>query len=138
MTFKSFLSAAGHDFMKVFTWLGSSQGQAVVAGGETAAVAIASAVGVGPAVTAIIALVNAGLQKVLTVEAGAAAAGMQSGTGTQKLAAVVSSLTPEVESTLKLLGVPEPTAEQSQALATAIGQAVSSILNSIPAPTTTA
>lgn len=135
-SFKSFLSAFGADFVKVFSFLGSAQGQAVVTGVETTAAVIATSVNpaAGAAVSAVEALVNAALKQVIAVESVAAAAGQQAGTGAQKAAAVITSITPQVGVTLAAAGVPSPTAEQIQSVATAVNNSVVAILNSIPAP----
>jgi hypothetical protein len=135
-SFKSFLSAAGADFLHVFSWLGSSQGQATVAGVETAAVAVGTAINpaIGAAIGGVETLINAALKQILSMEASAAAVGAQSGTGVQKAAAVVASLTPQTSALLTTLGVAAPTATEAQALATAINNGLTAILNAIPPP----
>lgn len=144
MTFKSFLSAVGHDFVAVFHWLGSPQGQATVSGAETAAVLIGSAAGgpgTGVAITGVEALINLGLKSVLSMEASAAAVNAQGGTGAQKAVAVAANLTPQVEALLKQLGIDNPTVQQVEAVANAVTNGLVGILNSLPAPsgsTTTA
>ena len=136
MSFKSFLSAAGHDFLAVFSWLGSKQGQTTVSGVETAAAVIGTAINpaVGASITGVEALINAGLQQVLQMEASAAAVSAQSGTGAQKSTAVIATLVPQAAALLESMGVSNATAEQVQALATAISNGLVSILNAIPAP----
>lgn len=134
--FKSFLSAVGHDFIAVFKWLGSAQGQQTIASGEAIATTVVTAVnpGVGAALAGIEAIVNAALKQVLSMEASAAAVAAQSGTGAQKAAAVIATLTPQAEALLKSMNVSAPTAEQVQSLASAISNGVVGILNAIPAP----
>jgi len=136
--FKSFLSAVGHGFQAAFGWLGSKQGQDTIQGAEVLAAGIGTAIGgpgLGAAIAGVEVLINRGLQQVISVEAGAAAVGAQSGTGAQKAAAVVAYLTPQAHDTLVALNVAEPTAEQVQTLAKAISEGLVGILNAIPAPT---
>lgn len=140
MSFKSFLSAAGADFLNVFKWLGSTQGQATVAGVETASVAVATAINpvLGASIGGVETLINAALKQILSMEASAAAVGAQSGTGAQKAAAVTAALVPQTGALLATLGVKSATADEAQALATAVNNGLTTILNAIPAPTTPA
>ena len=144
MSFKSFLSAVGHDLgvgvTDVFKFLGSAQGQQAVTGVETAAATIATLINpaAGAAVTEFESLINAGLQKVMAIEASASAAGMQTGTGTQKLAAVTSSIAPNVGEFLTSIGISGATEQEVQSYATALANGLVAILNAIPAPTKTA
>lgn len=85
----SFLSTVGKDFKAVFSWLGSPKGQAVVAAGS----ALAEGLGV-PA--AAVNLADSWLEKIITTETLAAAAGAQTGSGTQKAAAVLNAIEPQV------------------------------------------
>lgn len=139
-SFKSFLSAVGSDFLNVFKWLGSSQGQATVTGVETVATTVATAINpaVGVAISGVEAIINSALKQILSMEASAAAVGAQSGTGAQKASAVIASLTPQTEALLQSMNVPNATAAEVQTLATAISNGLTGILNAIPAPTTTA
>ena len=136
MSFKSFLSAAGHDFVSVFNWLGSAKGQATISGVETAANVGVSVLNpaLGASLAAVEGLFNAGLKSILGMEASAAAVGAQSGTGAQKAAAVTANLAPQAEAFLQSIGVSAPTATEVQTLATAISGGLVSILNAIPAP----
>lgn len=136
MSFKSFLSAVGHDAAKVFTFLGSTQGQATIAGVEADANVVATAVNpaLGVALPAIETLFNNGLKQVLSVETVAAAAGQESGTGAQKAAAVATAVAPNVAALLQSLGVAAPTSAQVQTIATALSTGIVTVLNSIPAP----
>jgi hypothetical protein len=138
MSFKSFLSEIGHalgvGLKDTFTFLSSAQGQAAVSGVEKAA-----AIGVGivdPAAATVLigieGLFNAGLKEIMTVEASAAAAGMQSGTGVQKSAAVVGAIGPNVTAFLQSIGISQPTADQTQTVATALSDGIIKVLNSIP------
>lgn len=132
----SFLKGVGHAFTAVFGWLGSSNGQKAIAGAEAAANAVATAInpGLGAALVGVEMLINAGLKQVVSIETVAAAAGAQDGTGPQKLAAVVSAITPNTVAFLESIGVAAPTAEQVQTTATAIANGLVSILNVLPAP----
>jgi hypothetical protein len=136
--FKSFLSALGHGFVAVFGYLGSAKGQAAVQGAEAIALTVGTAVGVGPAVAGIEALINTGLKEVIKIEASAAALGVQSGTGAQKAAVVIATIAPQASDFLVSIGVANPTAEQVQTVASAISGGLVAILNSLPSPTTPA
>lgn len=133
---ETFLSKVGKGFKDVFSWLGSSQGQTAIAGGEAAATVIADAVGgpgLGAAVSGAEGLVNAGLKNALAVEASSAALGAQAGTGTAKAAIVTASLSSDAGAFLKSVGVNDATDTEVQALASVIGTAAANILNAIPA-----
>ena len=136
MSFKSFLSAVGHDFVSVFHFLGSTSGQSIITGTE--AVVNAAVGAVNPAVlaglTGVETLINNGLKQALNMEAAAAAVGAQSGTGAQKSAAVVASLAPQVGTFLQSVGVSNPTSAQVETLSTALANGLVTILNAIPAP----
>ena len=137
-SFKTFLQDFGKDFVKVFSFLGSSQGQAVVQGVEGGVAAVAG-VFAGPAgaaaVTGVEALINAALKQVISVEAVAAAAGQQDGSGPQKAAAVISAIAPQVAAVLTSAGISSPTATQVQTLATAVNTGIVAVLNAIPSAT---
>ena len=111
-----------------------SQGQATIAGVETAGVAVATAVNpaAGVAVSGVEALVNAALKQIISVETVAAAAGAQNGTGAQKAAAVTTAITPQVAALLAALGVPSASATQIQAVAIAVNNGLVTVLNAIP------
>ncbi len=134
--FKSFLSGFGHDFVKVFNWLGSTQGQSTIGAVEGTVNVVVGALDplAVPALTAIEALINKGLKKILDVEATAAAVGAQSGTGAQKAAAVAAYLSSTASDLLISLGVPQPTAEQIQTVSTAVTSGLVAVLNALPAP----
>lgn len=136
MTFKSLLSAVGHDFVTVFKWLGSSQGQTTIATAETAATAITTAINpvAGATLAGIEVLINAALKQVVSIEAVSVAAAQQSGTGAQKASAVASAVAPQVSSTLQTLGVASPTAAQVQQISLVVATALADIVNAFPAP----
>ena len=144
MGIKTFLDDIGKDAKKVFTWLGSSAGQNIIAGAEAASVAVATDISpaAGLALSGAESLVNAGLKQVVATEAIAAAAGQQTGTGTQKTAAVTQAVTPQISTLLQSLGVKSPTATQIQNVGQALSTGLVTILNSLPstseAPSTAA
>lgn len=140
MSFKSFLSAVGNDVKKVFGWLGSAAGQATIAGAEAGATVIATAINpaAGAALSGIESLVNSGLKSVIATESLAAAAGVQSGSGPQKLAAVTEAIAPNAAGFLQSIGVSNPTSAEVQTVTTAIANGLVAILNALPAPTAAA
>lgn len=117
----SFLSALGGDIKKVFGWLGSPTGQAIVATGEGIVETVF------PAATGIINLINKWATEAIKVEGIAVAAGSGDGSGTQKAAIVLNSLTPEVLDFAKANGLPAPTA----ATIASINTDIVSILNKL-------
>lgn len=86
----SFLSAIVKVPKAIFDWLASPKGVAVV----TTAGAILTAV--DPALGGIVLLAESWIKKVVTTEQLASAAGAQTGTGTQKAAAVIDAMQSEV------------------------------------------
>ena len=85
-----FLSAIATDFKRVFAWVGSPKGQAVITGVEGVILSV------DPALSGIFSLANSWMNKVLTTESLAAAAGQQNGSGTQKASAVLVAMGPEI------------------------------------------
>lgn len=114
MSFSSVLQTIGKDVKSVFTWIGSAQGQKDIQLGE-AAVETAF-----PVTTGFFAIANTILAETMKIEALAAAAGTQNGTGAQKAIAVVTSVTPAVLNYAKANGLPTPTATQIQAAVNAM------------------
>lgn len=107
-SFKSVLSTIGADIKGVFTWIGSAKGQQVISAGEGAVETVF------PQLTGIINLANQGLVEAVKIEALAAAAGEQTGSGVQKLAAVTSAITPTALAYAQQHGFPVPTATTIQ------------------------
>lgn len=107
-SFKSVLETIGKDVKSVFGWLGSPKVAGVVA--EAGAVIDA----VYPPAAGLVALAEAGLTEIIKIEALAAGAGVQTGTGTQKLAAVTAAVAPEVLAYAQQHGLPVPTADKIQ------------------------
>ena len=110
----SFLSTVGKDFKAVFTWLGSTNGQAVV-GSVEAGVEIAV-----PAITPAITLINSWMAEAIKVETLANAASSAAGTGTQKAAAALSTMTPQVVAWAAANGYAIPNSTQISAINTAV------------------
>lgn len=108
MSFKSVLQTIGSDVTKVFAWIGSPKGQAVITAGEGAVETIA------PQLTGLINLANSGLVEIVKIEALAAGAAAQNGTGAQKLTAVVATTTPAILAYAEANGLPVPTATSIQ------------------------
>jgi hypothetical protein len=123
MSFKSVLETVGADIKKVFSWVGSPAGQAVIK--DAGAVVVA----VDPALSGIVTLAENYITQAFTVESLAAGAGEQNGTGVQKLAAVVAAVTPTALAYAAQAGLPTPTAADIQNQANAIV----AFLNAIPA-----
>jgi hypothetical protein len=109
----SILNKIGADFKAVFSFLGSSKGQAIIQTGETVAVSLGA-----PA--ALINVANNWLTEIIKAETLATAAGSQTGTGTQKAAAVLSAITPQVLAFAQAQGVSAPTADQIATANTAL------------------
>ena len=81
------------------------------------------------ALPGIPALYNATVNEVVAAEAAAASAGAQSGTGSQKLAAVVTAITPTFNAYAAANGLATPTTATIQAYVSAVVDG----LNAIPA-----
>ena len=104
----SFLSTLGADAKKLFSWIGSTKGQQTVTAVEGAGEAIADAV--DPALAGLNPLITSWTQEIFKAESLAAAAGVQTGSGAQKTAAVLSAITPQVLSFAQANKLPTPTA----------------------------
>jgi hypothetical protein len=126
MSFKSVLDTIGGDAKKVFAFLGSQPGQAVISTGEAVVEAV------DPALTGLITLFNTYLTEALKVQTIATAAGAQTGLGVQKLTAVVTAVTPTVLAYAKTAGLATPTAEEIQNQANAAVAFVNAV-NGTPA-----
>jgi hypothetical protein len=101
----SFLSTLGADVKKVFDWLGSSKGQAVIAAGEGVVESVY------PPATGIINLANTWLSEIIKSEGLAAGAAAQTGTGVQKAAIAINAVTPQAIAFAAAHGLPAPDAE---------------------------
>lgn len=109
MSFLSGMKVFGHDIVKVFAWMGSPQGQKIVATGEAV---LETAV---PASIPLVDVANAWFQKAFTVESLAVAAGQSSGTGADKAQLVMQSVTPQILTYAQQEGLAPRTAAQIQA-----------------------
>lgn len=105
----SFLTALKGDVVKVFNWIGSPKGQAVISLTETGVEAAF------PAADGVITLLNTWGTEIFKSEALAMAAGA-TGSNTQKAASVLNVLTPEVIAFAKAQGTPIPDAAKIQAI----------------------
>jgi len=86
----SWLSTLGNDVKKVFKWLGSSKGQAILSTGEGVVEAI------DPALDGVVNLTNTWLQEIFKAQALATAASANATGGVQKAAMVLNTVTPQV------------------------------------------
>jgi len=106
----SFLSAFGNDVKKVFGWLGSPKGQAIIGTGEAVLEAV------DPALDGVVTLTNTWLQEIYKAQAlatAAAATGTLGNTG--KAAMVLNAVTPQVMAFLKTQGLAPANSTQLQA-----------------------
>jgi len=125
----SFLATVVKDAKAGFAWLASTKGQAIVGVAE-AAVDVAFP----PAVPAM-ALVNTWMAEIIKVEGLATATGSQSGTGTQKAAMALSTMTPQVLSWAAANGYTIPDSANISAINTAVVN-VLNLLGADATPTT--
>lgn len=124
----SLLSTIGADFKKVFSWIGNPKTQSTITAIETTGEAVAAAI--DPGLAGLFPLINTWTQEIFKMEALATAAGSQTGTGAQKSAAVLSSVTPAVLAYAQQAGLSAPTAAQ---IAT-VNTALVTVLNTLGAP----
>lgn len=106
MSVKSVLDDIGQDAKKLFAWLGSPGGQALVGAGEAVVEAEF------PAATGIINLGNQWLTEIFKEQTLATAAGAQSGSNSQKATAVITAVTPGVLQFVQKMGYANPTQAQ--------------------------
>ena len=105
MSAKSVFETIGGDVKKVFSFLGSPKGQAIIGAGEGLAETV------DPALSGIFSIANNWLTEIFKAESLAAAAGQQDGTGPQKAAMVSQTMVPQVIEWLRSQGiVTNPTA----------------------------
>lgn len=119
----SVLSTIGKDIKKIFTWIGSASGQKTIATAGEIVVAI------DPALSGVVDLAENYIKQAFTIESVAVAASAQTGSGAQKLAAVIAAVTPSALQYAQQAGAPAPTAAQIEAQANAIV----AFLNALPA-----
>ena len=104
----SWLSTLGNDVKKVFGWLGSPKGQAVLSAGEGVVEAV------DPALDGVINLTNTWLQEIFKAQALATAAAANATGGVQKSAMVLNTVTPQVIVFATAQGLPIPTGVELQ------------------------
>jgi hypothetical protein len=104
----SWLSTLGNDVKKVFGWLGSPKGQAVLSAGEGIVEVV------DPALDGIINLTNTWLQEIFKAQALAAAASANATGGVQKSAMVLNTVTPQIIAFATAQGLPIPTGVELQ------------------------
>ena len=124
MSFLSGLKVFGTDVEKAFAWFGSSKGQATVAAGEAVVEAVA------PASAPIVDLFNTWAKKAYAVESLAAAAGQSTGSGPDKAALALQTITPTVVGYAQSEGLSARTAAQI----TAANNAVIAFINAMTQP----
>ena len=131
----SFLSNIGKDFKAVFGWLGSSKGQAIVAGTENLVEVSATIAGVGAPVQAGLNLLNNWMGEAIKLQAIGEAAAATAGGGATKGAAVLSTMEPQLLAFLQQNGY---ATTNVGAQAAVINDAAVALLNALGAPVTPA
>jgi hypothetical protein len=104
----SWLSTLGNDEKKVFEWLFSPKGQAILSAGE-GIVEIAD-----PALDGVINLTNTWLQEIFKAQALATAASANATGGAQKSAMVLNTVAPQIIAFATAQGLPVPTGIELQ------------------------
>jgi hypothetical protein len=104
----SWLGTLGNDVKKVFGWLGSPKGQAVLSAGEGVVEAV------DPALDGVTNLTNTWLQEIFKAQALATAASANATGGVQKAAMVLNTVTPQVIAFAKAQGLSIPTGTDLQ------------------------
>lgn len=127
MSFLSGLKVFGTDMVKAFAWFGSPKGQAIVATGEGLLESLV------PVSTPIVNLFNTWAAKAYSVEALAVAAGKATGSGADKAAAVLTSVTPDVLQYAQQAGLSARTAAQIQAANDALVAFINAMTSPSPA-----
>ena len=125
----SWLSTLGKDVGKVFGWLGSPKAQAVITTVEGVAVAV------DPVLSGIVSITNTWLKEIFTAQALAEAAAASTGSGAQKSAMVLNTMTPQILAFAAAQKLPIPDAAGIQKA----NDALVAFLNAldVPAPATT-
>jgi hypothetical protein len=131
----SFLTTVGKDIKSVFSWLGSTKGQAVVQTAEGAAEVVATAAGVGGPVAAGLGLLNNWMGEAVKLQAMGEAAGATPASNPIKAAAVISTMEPELLSFLQANGY---VTTNVGAQAASINTAAVALLNALGTPVTPA
>ena len=114
MSFMTGLVAFGHKLESIFSWMTSPKGQQVIATGEAIVEAVV------PVSIPLIDLFNEWAKKAFTIEALAVSASQSTGSGTDKEALAIASITPQVLAYAQQEGLSPRTAAQIQAANTAL------------------
>ena len=123
----SWLGTLGNDVKKVFGWLGSPRGQAVLSTGEGFVEAV------DPALDGVVNLTNTWLQEIFKAQALATAASANATGGVQKSAMVLNTVAPQVIAFATAQGLPIPTGVELQNA----NNALVAFLNALGAGSTT-
>ena len=123
----SWLGTLGNDVKKVFGWLGSPRGQAVLSTGEGFVEAV------DPALDGVVNLTNTWLQEIFKAQALATAAAANATGGVQKSAMVLNTVAPQVIAFATAQGLPIPTGVELQNA----NNALVAFLNALGAGSTT-
>jgi len=123
----SWVSTLGNDVKKVFGWLGSPRGQAVLSTGEGFVEAV------DPALDGVVNLTNTWLQEIFKAQALATAAAANATGGAQKSAMVLNTVAPQVIAFATAQGLPIPTGVELQNA----NNALVAFLNALGAGSTT-
>jgi hypothetical protein len=127
----SFLSKFGADFKKVFAWVGSPKGQAIVTTVEGVGEVAADAI--DPALAGLNPLITSWTQEIFKAEALSAAAGTQTRSGLQKSAAVLNTITPQVVAFAETNKLPVPVGADLTAANNALVAFLNALGGSAPA-----
>ena len=104
----SWLSTLGNDAKKVFGWLGSPKGQAILSAGEGIVEVV------DPALDGVVNLTNTWLQEIFKAQALATAASANATSGVQKSTMVLNAVAPQVIAFATAQGLPIPTGIELQ------------------------
>ena len=129
---QTFLQKLGGDIKKVFSWLGNPKVQAAITAGEALGEGVVDLV--DPALAGLNPLINNWTQEIFKAEALAAAAGAQNGTGAQKAAMVLGSVTPQVIQFAEQNGLNVPTGSDMNLANTLLVQFLNVFTPKTPAP----
>ncbi len=124
----SFLQSFGSKFVDVFKWLGTPKAQAGIVAAEVLGETVAHAF--NPALAALDPLISTWTMEIFKAQALAAAAGAADGSGAQKAAMVLGSMTPQVIAFAEANKLPAPTGAKLQAA----NDALVAFLNALEGP----
>jgi hypothetical protein len=133
----SFLGTICTDVKKVFAFLGSSKGQAIVQTGETVVEDVATLAGIGAPVQAGLNILNNWMIEAVKLQAIGSAAAAVTGSDETKAAAVISTMGPQVLAFAQENGFPAPTAANLLIINNSLVAALEALGASTPAATPT-